>query len=117
MILVIDDDVEMAECVRKAAKAAGTDDVKIFRNGIEAIAAIDEEMPKLIFLDVLLDGPDGFTFLNEMASYEDTAKVPIVLMTSLDTSEMELESYGVVEKLNKSVMTPEDIMRLVREYE
>ena len=31
-----------------------------------------------IFLDILLPGADGFTFLNELTSYPDTAKIPII---------------------------------------
>lgn len=117
MIFVIDDDVDMAECVKKVAEAAGVGDVKIFRDGIEAMAAIDNGLPDLVFLDILLDGPDGFTFLNEMASYDDTARVPVVIMTSLDLDNMNLEDYGVVGKLNKSIMLPEDIKYYVERYE
>ena len=61
MIFVIDDDEIMAECVARATKK----ETKIFHNAIEAMNALDDGLPELIFLDILLDGPDGFTFLNE----------------------------------------------------
>ena len=62
MIFVIDDDEIMAECVARAAARP----TRIFSNAIEAMNAIaDGEMPEMIFLDILLDGPDGFSFLNE----------------------------------------------------
>ncbi len=113
MIFIIDDDKVMAECVAKACKS----EVKIFSNAIEAMNKIaDGELPSLIFLDILLDGPDGFTFLNEMMTYSDTAKIPIVVVSSLDLADKNLEEYGVVGVLNKDKMLPKEIYSYVKKY-
>ncbi len=112
MIFIIEDDIVMAKCIKNAAG----EDARIFSNAIEAIQALDTELPKLIFLDILLTGPDGFTFLNEMISYPDTAKIPIVIVSSLDFSGKDLSVYGVVGILNKDTMTPDDIKNYVRKY-
>lgn len=117
MIFVIDDDAVMAECIKRACGEGA--DVLCFGNAIEAMAVMDEsaeELPELIFLDILLDGPDGFTFLNELASYTDTAKIPVVIVTSLDLRERDLASYGVVGVLEKDKMVPQEIKEYVREY-
>ena len=71
---------------------------------------------KLIFLDILLDGPDGFTLLNELASYPDTCKIPIVIVSSLYLKESDLSSYNVVGILSKDSMTPGDILSYAEEY-
>lgn len=105
MIFIIDDDEIMAECIARAAEQPA----KIFSNAVEAVAALNDELPSLIFLDILLDGPDGFTFLNEIVSYQDTAKIPIVIITSLDVSNIDLAQYGVIGILKKEQMKPEDI--------
>ena len=112
MIFIIEDDYIMAKCIKNAIQS----DARIFSNAIEAIQALDEELPKLIFLDILLTGPDGFTFLNEMISYSDTAKIPIVIVSSLDFDGKDLSVYGVVKVLNKDTMTPDDIKECVRKY-
>lgn len=112
MIFVIDDDEIMTECVARAAQK----ETKVFTNAIEAMRALDEEMPEMIFLDILLDGPDGFTFLNELSSYVDTAKIPIVIISSLDLSNKDLSSYGVTGVLDKAKMTPKDIKKYVEQY-
>lgn len=113
MIFIIDDDEIMAECVARAA--GGT--VKIFGNAIEAMNAIaDGELPDLIFLDILLTGPDGFTFLNETISYKDTVEIPVVIVSSLDFGERDLSTYGVVGVLNKDRMRPDDVRKYVEEY-
>lgn len=112
MIFVIDDDEIMAECIARAC-GAGT---QIFQNAYAAMNAIvDGTIPDLIFLDILLDGPDGFTFLNELITYDDTAKIPVVIVTSLELNN-DLNVYGVVEILNKTTMTPNDIKRICEKY-
>ena len=110
MIFIVDDDEVMAECIARYCKGQPT---CIFSNAIEAMNAIDDEKPDLIFLDILLDGPDGFTFLNELASYDDTAKIPIVIISSLDFSGQDLSSYGVVGIISKDTMLPEDVKKYV----
>ncbi len=113
MIFVIDDDKIMAECIVRACKKPA----KIFSNAIEAMDAIsDGELPELIFLDILLDGPDGFTFLNELISYDDTAKIPIVIVSSLNLEGRDLSIYGVVGILNKEKMLPGEIKDYADEY-
>ena len=113
MIFVIDDDREMAECIVKATKAP---EVRIFSNAIEAMNALDAGIPDLIFLDILLDGPDGFTFLNELSTYQDTEKIPVVIVTSLNLKAADLRPYGVVGVLNKDTMLPGEIYNYVRKY-
>lgn len=112
MIFVIDDDEIMAECVARATKK----ETRIFSNAIEAIQAMNENIPEMIFLDILLDGPDGFTFLNDLVSYVDTAKIPVVIISSLWLADKDLSMYGVVGRLNKDVMSPKDIEDYVKQY-
>lgn len=114
MIYIVDDDLVMAKCI---ARACGEREVKIFGNAIETMEAISGgELPDLMFLDVLLVGPDGFTLLNEMVSYEDTARVPVVLVTSLEMAEWDLSNYGVMGILEKETMKPEDVKRYAWQY-
>ena len=113
MIYVIDDDEIMAECIIKACKKP----TKVFANAIEAMLDIaGGELPDLIFLDILLDGPDGFTFLDELMSYPDTKQIPIVIVSSLDFKDKNLAEYGVVGVLNKDEMKPEEISAYADQY-
>lgn len=114
MIFVIDDDEILAECVGRATKR----EYKVFLDAMTAMSEIGKgELPEMIFLDVLLDGPDGFTFLHELVSYEDTAKIPVVLVTSFKVPLQGLSDYGVVAVLNKDTMLPEDIFEEVEKFE
>ena len=116
-IFIIDDDDLFADCIAKnIERQLKNIDCQKFKNAIDAINSLTDPLPALIFLDVLLPGVDGFTFLNELVSYTDTAKIPIVLVTSLDLPKFDLKNYGVVAILNKETMTPESIVSYAKRY-
>ena len=117
LIFVIDDDELFADCLVSAIKK-GNKSAKIetFKNAIDAMNAMGDPLPSLIFLDILLPGPDGFTFLNEIASYTDTAKIPIVLVTSLELPETDLSIYNIQGILNKERMKPSEVTEYVKRY-
>lgn len=114
-IFIIEDDREMAECIALAVQQIDGVETEIFGDVIAAVQALDQQLPQLIFLDILLDGPDGFTLLNELNSYGDTAKIPIIIATSLNLSELNQLAYNVVAILDKETMTPEQILAAARE--
>ena len=112
MVFVIDDNEIMAQCIAEATCAK----TRIFTNAIDAMDAIaGGQIPKMVFLDILLDGPDGFTFLHEMVSYDDTRKIPVIIVSSLGINR-DLSMYGVVGVLSKDTMRPDDIKRYVEKY-
>lgn len=121
---VIEDEPIMAECIALAVESAelsvsGAEPAhpraEVFNDAITAMSALQEQLPDAILLDVMLTGPDGFTFLNELISYTDTARIPVILVTTLDLSARDLAHYGVRRILNKATMTPDDIQSAVRE--
>lgn len=113
MIYVIDYDSVMARCVGRACGES----FRIFSDAFSVLAAISAEpLPDLIFLDILLDGPDGLSLIHELASYPDTARIPIVIVSALKISDQSLEAYGVVGALNKDTMRPFEIRNYVEKY-
>lgn len=124
LVYVIEDDPTMADVIALAARTTSVfdqngqathPDVQVFNDAVEPLSEMNDQLPDVILLDVLLSGPDGFTFLNELISYHDTAKIPVVLISSLDLSDRDLSHYGVFRTLNKGKMTPEDIREAVLE--
>ena len=115
-IFIIEDEPMMAECLERAVRRASSScQIQTFTDAIAAMSALAESLPDLILLDVLLDGPNGFTFLNELVSYPDTARIPVIIASSLDLSGQDLSSYGVVAFLHKDTMTPATIASAVQQ--
>ena len=113
MIYIVDCNVLIAKCIKKATARP----TKNFTNAIDCMNEISKgNLPTLIFLEILLDGPDGFTFLNELVSYTDTAEIPVVIVSSIDFKNQDLSSYGIVGILNKEEMTPINIKEYVEKY-
>lgn len=110
---IIEDNEIMSELF--ARYLSGITETKIFRDAISAISEISDDQPDLIFLDILLTGPDGFTFLNEIVSYEDTGKIPVVIISSLDFQLESLKNYNVVKILNKDTLLPDDLRAVTQE--
>ena len=116
LIYIIEDEPIMADCIAAAIAgiAEGSNDIAVFNDGVSAMEAVNERLPDVILLDIMLTGPNGFAFLNEMISYPDTAKIPVILISSLDLPKRDLSQYGVVQTLDKAKMTPEDIYAAIK---
>ena len=110
---IIEDNEIMSELFARYLN--GITETKIFHDVISAISEISDDQPDLIFLDILLTGPDGFTFLNEIVSYEDTGKIPVVIISSLDFQLESLKNYNVVKILNKDTLLPSDLRAVSQE--
>ena len=115
---ILEDDPIFARLFSKSLhRAFPNSTVNIFENAIDAINALPDGCtpPSVIILDVLLTGPDGFTFLNEIASYSDLSCIPIIIVSSLNFPMQTLESYNVKKILNKATMTPQDLPAAISE--
>lgn len=131
-VFIIEDDVMMAECLELATlnglrklqssypDKLATDNystytVSKFTNIFDATQAINQSLPDLIILDILLSGPDGFSLLNELMTYNDTAAIPIIVVSSLDLNQQNLAHYGVVRVFQKESMTPLQLSNAIQE--
>ena len=114
-ILLIEDDILLGRQFTQTLNHAGYG-VRWARHAGEAITYIDERLPSVIILDMLLPVTSGLTLLHELQSYGDTATIPVVLCTSIaDTVTLEeLRPYGVRRLLDKTTMQPEDIVAAVK---
>jgi CheY-like chemotaxis protein len=51
-------------------------------NGEDALEALDEELPDLILLDVVMDGINGIDLCREIKNNPTTKHIPIALLTA-----------------------------------
>ena len=83
-ILVVDDNVDNAHIIRDYLQSRGHH-VTVAYNGDEALEAFEQVQPKLVLLDVMMPGRDGWQVCREMRQHPTLGKsVRIVMVTALD---------------------------------
>lgn len=109
-VLLIEDDRWLAASYMESLEEFDVDTVI---DGHAAIDMIDSNEYDVIIGDVMLERGLVFDVLHELQSYDDTAKIPIILCTSLAQriSLNDVKEYGVVAVLDKATLTP----KLLRE--
>lgn len=110
-VLIVEDDKWFRDYLVKVISEAGYE-VRAVKSSYDAIEDIDDSMPDVIFLDLLLPGANGIALLNELQTYSDTRVIPIVLCSSVvETVPHEsLEKYHIKRTLDKTTMEPADIL-------
>ena len=86
------------------------------RNGAKGMALIDDFEPDVLLLDFMLPSSGAPALLNELQSHTDLSDLPVVLCTSANTSDIDVESlrhYGVRTVLDKSQTSPQAIMKAI----
>ncbi|TMK82329.1 MAG: response regulator transcription factor [Actinobacteria bacterium] len=77
-ILVVDDEVPIAEAVRARLASEGYH-VRVAHDGPEALRASAEERPDLVVLDLMLPGMDGLEVCREL---QRDAWIPVLMLTA-----------------------------------
>ena len=110
-VLAVDDDREWLGYYERLL--ARDYELEVFKDGVATMARMDEVVPDVLILDILLTGPTGFSLLNEMQSYADLAQVPVIVASSVGIKE-DLSEYGVVRVFDKGTMRPEELLEEIR---
>jgi diguanylate cyclase (GGDEF)-like protein len=90
--LVVDDEPSIRLLARGTLEQAGFL-VEEAEDGYQAIASIEQSMPDLILLDVLMPGIDGFCVCKHINSLSADHPCAVLMMTGLDDHESIQEAY------------------------
>jgi signal transduction histidine kinase len=82
-VLIADDDTLSRNTVAALLASTGYQ-LSFATNGEETLASVDEEIPDLVLLDVMMPGLDGFQVCQRLREQLRGEYVPIVLVTALD---------------------------------
>ena len=80
-IVIIDDELDILELLRYNLDKIGYKTTCLF-DGESAIKEIRESIPDLILLDLMLPGIDGLDVCRILKNSEQTAKIPIIMITA-----------------------------------
>ena len=82
--LVIEDSSTEIAIITEYLKLAGiTPDIAT--SGEEGLTKLNEGLPDLIVLDVVLPGRSGFEICREIKAEERTSKIPVIMCSTKDT--------------------------------
>ena len=88
-VLLVDDDATITEITAFRLKLLGYE-VHCAQNGEEAFAAIEQELPDAIVLEMRLPGMDGCEVATRLSNDEKTTDIPIIAFTS-ETDPVEMK--------------------------
>jgi putative two-component system response regulator len=115
-ILVVDDDAGVQGMMRRILIRSGYR-VHSADGGQAALDKIAVQLPDLIVLDLSMPGIDGFEVATHLKTNPETQKIPILLITGLDTSKNHVKALdiGVNDFLSKTA-EPEEILARIRSH-
>jgi signal transduction histidine kinase/DNA-binding response OmpR family regulator len=79
-VLVVDDDADARELLRRALAQQGLE-VLTAANGDEGLRLARERAPDLITLDVVMPGKDGWAVLRELKADRTLGRIPVVMVS------------------------------------
>ncbi|MBI4378181.1 MAG: response regulator [Nitrospinae bacterium] len=89
-VLIVDNASFMRSSLKYIVEKAGHEVVGIAVNGNEALKLYKELKPDVVTLDILMEGMDGLTALNNLKKDDPDAKV--IMVTALGQTEKEDEA-------------------------
>ena len=117
-ILIVDDDPDILDNIITVLETQPYR-LATARDGKKCLEMIDQEIPDLLILDLLMPRMDGWGVIREMRSEPRYAKVPIMVLTTVieDASRRRYEletgmAMEVQEYIQKPVMPSELIRRV-----
>lgn len=85
-VLVVDD-VATNRLLLRAKLSAAYYDVVVAEDGPRALELARSEQPDMVMLDVMMPEMDGFTVCARLKADPETAHIPVIMVTALDTAE------------------------------
>lgn len=85
-ILVVDDDPGNRDLLARRLSGRGHA-VEAVAGGVEALRRIEDEIPDVVLLDVLMPDMDGLAVLDSIRRHHSLARLPVVMATGLSASE------------------------------
>ncbi len=113
-LLLVDDDKFFGQLIcRQLAPEYRTKQVF---DGYQAVEIVDQQLPDLILLDILMPAATGFSLLNELISYTDTMRIPVIIVsnTADNLSLSNLQHLGVVAIFDKSKLVMLDLQAAIK---
>ena len=113
-ILIVEDDNFVAEVYSTKLLEMGHD-IQIARNGQEGLAMLEQSVPDLVLLDIIMPIMGGIEMLAEVKKKDEWKNIPIILLTNVGEKEsiQKVRNLGVQDYLIKSHFTPAEVIEKI----
>ena len=91
-VLVVDDDIHIAELLRLILKRANLD-VTLLYHGLDAINYLGDEKPDIILLDISIPGFDGFEILKWIRQKLGDQTTPVIMLSGYASSQSKDKAF------------------------
>lgn len=115
VVLVADDDEDILTLVGLRLERAGYE-VLTARDGVEALAVVEQRTPDIAVVDVMMPRMDGHELVRRLRARPDTATLPILILTAAvhDRVAAESEAAGADAHMRKP-FSPKDLVARLAE--
>ena len=100
-ILVVDDDDSVRKSISIALKLKGGFDTLEAEDGLIGLELAKQHHPDLIISDVVMENFNGFRMLETLREFQETADIPVIMMTIQAQADKEWKTGAAVEYLSK----------------
>ena len=101
LVVLVDDDVAMHDLIKRTISKLNLTLLGA-TNSEKGMELIREVKPKLILLDVLMPGRDGWSLLKECKTDQDLKSIPVIMISQLNQSNL-ASSLGANDYLTKPI--------------
>ena len=114
MIWCVEDDESIRDIETYSLQMTGFT-ARGFEDGGSFLEALKEEKPDLVILDIMLPGMDGVELLRRLKEDQDTADIPVIMLTGVEDKSSVLESarLGICDYTLKP-FSSEDLLARIR---
>lgn len=113
-ILIVEDDLEVQSLYKQKLDQSGYTVMQAY-TGQDGLDSVKSGLPDLIILDIMLPGGiNGFDVLEQLKRDQQTASIPVFVLTNLDAEEETAKSLGVIEYIVKTRTSLEDVTDKIR---
>jgi CheY-like chemotaxis protein len=114
-VLVIDDSPPMRQALRAVLTLKGYQ-TRTAGDGPAGLAAVEQNPPDVILLDMMMPGMSGLDFLRALRQTPRGAPLPVIVVSASDAQAEEARTLGATDYLVKSRYSNADLLARVARH-
>ena len=120
LILVVDDHRDTCRLLQRFLRSLGREAI-VVQSGEEAVSLVRDGQsprPKLVLLDIMMPGMDGFETLRQLRALPAARSLPVVMLSAVsdDESRVRAKALGATDYWVKGTFDPRRFEQMLDRY-